>query len=94
MLAYRFSREDGEALATLPKLRVVQTLTAGVEHVRRYVPEGVLLRNGRGSHDTSTAELAVALTLSSLRGIPQFVHAQDRAEWAPEHRESLADKRR
>ena len=57
--AYRFRPADGEALATLPKLRVVQTMTAGVEHIRGYVPDGVLLCNGRGIHDTSTAELAL-----------------------------------
>ena len=71
---------------------MVQTLTAGVEHVRGYVPEGVLLCNGRGIHDTSTAELAVALMLASLRGIPDFVRAQGRAEWVPDMRPSLADK--
>ncbi len=92
VLAYRFRAGDGEALADLPKLRVVQTLTAGVEHVRGYVPEGVLLCNGRGIHDTSTAELALTLTLASLRGIPPFVRAQDRAEWRPDTRPSLADK--
>ncbi|MET0840405.1 MAG: 2-hydroxyacid dehydrogenase [Marmoricola sp.] len=93
VLAYRFRPSDGEALATLPKLQVVQTLTAGVEHIRGYVPDGVLLCNGRGIHDTSTAELAVGLVVASLRGIPQFVRAQERGEWAPERRESLADKR-
>jgi phosphoglycerate dehydrogenase-like enzyme len=92
VLAYRFHPQDGEALATLPRLKVVQTLTAGVEHVRGYVPEGVLLCNGRGIHDTSTAELAVALMLASLRGIPDFVRAQGRAEWVPDMRPSLADK--
>ena len=93
VLAYRFRPEDGEALATLPNLQVVQTLTAGVEHIRGYVPEGVLLCNGRGIHDTSTAELAVGLVVASLRGIPEFVRAQERAQWAPERRQSLADKR-
>ena len=92
VLAYRFRPSDGEALATLPRLRAVQTLTAGVEHIRGYVPEGVPLCNGRGIHDTSTAELTLTLILSSLRGIPEFVRAQERAEWAPEHRPSLADK--
>jgi phosphoglycerate dehydrogenase-like enzyme len=52
----------------------------------------VLLCNGRGIHDTSTAELALTLVLASLRGIPKFVRAQDQAEWRPESRESLADK--
>jgi phosphoglycerate dehydrogenase-like enzyme len=92
VLAYRFRASDGEALATLPNLKVVQTMTAGVEHIRGYVPDGVLLCNGRGIHDTSTAELAVGLVVASLRGIPQFVRAQERAEWSPVRRDSLADK--
>jgi phosphoglycerate dehydrogenase-like enzyme len=92
VLPYRFRPADGDALSGMAKLRVVQTLSAGVEHIQRYVPEGVLLCNGRGIHDTSTAELAVALILASLRGIPEFVRAQERAEWASEQRESLADK--
>ncbi len=92
VLPYRFRPGDGEALADLPRLRVVQTLTAGVEHITGYIPDGVTLCNGRGIHDTSTAELAVALVLASLRGVPEFVRAQERCEWAPERRESLADK--
>ena len=54
----------------MPRLEVVQTLTAGVDHVRDQVPEGVLLCNGRGIHNASTAELALTLTLASLRGVP------------------------
>jgi phosphoglycerate dehydrogenase-like enzyme len=76
----------------LPRLRVVQTLTAGVEHLRPSVPEGVLLCNGRGIHDASTAELAVALSLASLRGIPAFLDAQRDARWSQDWHESLADK--
>ncbi len=92
VLPYRFRRADGEALARLPGLKVVQTMTAGVEHISPFVPDGVLLCNGRGIHDTSTAELTLTLILASLRGIPQFVRAQERAEWRPLRRESLADK--
>ena len=92
VLPYRFRHSDGEVLARLPKLQVVQTMTAGVEHIRGVVPDGVLLCNGRGIHDTSTAELTLTLILASLRGIPQFVRAQGSAEWRPERRESLADK--
>ena len=51
------------------------------------------LCNGRGIHDASTAELALTLVLSSLRGVPEFVRAQDRHEWAPGWRPALADKR-
>lgn len=88
---YRFDPRVAEVIPRMQKLRVVQTLTAGVEHIRPFVPEGVTLCNARGVHDASTAELALALTLASLRGIPEFVRAQERGEWAFERRPSLAD---
>ena len=68
VLPYRFSAADGEVLGRLPNLEVVQTLSAGVEHIASWVPDGVTLCNGRGIHDTATAELAVTLILASLRG--------------------------
>lgn len=89
---YRFADVDSEILADLPRLRVVQTMTAGVDHVRGHLPAGVTLCNGRGIHDASTAELALALILSSLRGIPDFVRAQGSGTWLPETRSSLADR--
>ena len=83
-----------ERLGKLPGLRVVQLLSAGYDNVLEALPAGVLLANAAGVHDASTAELAVALTLSSLRGIPEFVAAQARSQWLPpESRQSLADKR-
>jgi phosphoglycerate dehydrogenase-like enzyme len=92
VLPYRFRREDGEALATLPKLRAVLTQSAGVEHIREHVPEGVLLCNGRGIHDASTAELAVGLIIASLRKLPELIRAQEQGQWRPQWSESLADK--
>lgn len=89
---YRFTAADYVLLSRMPRLEVVQTVTAGVDHVRPFVPDGVALCNGKGIHDASTAELAVALVLASLRGIPGFVRAQDRAEWAPFSAPSLADR--
>src|ERR1035437_6295654 len=81
-------------LGLLPGLRVVQLLSAGYETVLPAIPAGVQLANAAGVHDASTAELAVTLTLSSLRGIPEFVAAQQRSRWLPaEVRDSLADKR-
>ena len=64
-------------LDRLPRLRFVQSLTAGVEHLAGRIPPGVTLCSGRGIHSASTAELAVTLILSSLRGIPEFVRGQD-----------------
>lgn len=90
---YRFNAADSAVLPRMTSLRVVQLMTAGVEHVRPHLPEGVTLCNGRGIHDTSTAELALTLVLASLRGVPQFVRHQDEARWDPETRPALADKR-
>jgi phosphoglycerate dehydrogenase-like enzyme len=91
--AYQMAPVDPALFGQLPRLRVVQTLTAGVDHIRGVLPEGVVLCNGRGIHDTSTAELTLTLILASLRGIPEFVRAQDQGRWRPERHEALADKR-
>ncbi len=89
---YQLGSGQGAVLARMPRLKVVQTLTAGVDHIRSHVPEGVLLCNGRGIHNASTAELALTLTLASLRGIPGFVGDQHEQRWNQGWRESLADK--
>jgi phosphoglycerate dehydrogenase-like enzyme len=90
--AYQLGRLDADFFARLPALKVVQTMTAGVDHLRTALPKGVQLCNGRGIHDTSTAELALTLVLAALRGIPSHLHAQDRGEWQPRWDQSLADK--
>jgi phosphoglycerate dehydrogenase-like enzyme len=79
---------------TLPKLELVQLLTAGYDNVTPHLPPGVTLCSGGGIHDASTAELALALILSSIRGIPDFVRAQDRNHWIPTRIwPALADRR-
>ncbi|MEV7618103.1 2-hydroxyacid dehydrogenase [Streptomyces sp. NPDC089799] len=81
--------------ALMPRLEVVQTLTAGIDHVLGglgALRSGVRLCNARGVHDASTAELALTLVLASLRGIPRMVRGQDREEWHGGFYEALADK--
>ncbi len=82
-----------DLLPQMISLRVLQTQTAGTEQVEPYLPAGVTLCNARGVHDASTAELAVALTLASLRGIPDFVRAQPAGTWLHGQRPALADRR-
>ncbi len=83
-----------DLLGELPKLEVVQLLTAGYDNVLPHLPRGVTLCSGGGIHDASTAELALTLTLASVRGIPDFVRAQDRREWVPTRIwPALADRR-
>ncbi|WP_405552590.1 2-hydroxyacid dehydrogenase [Streptomyces sp. NBC_01171] len=82
-------------LKAMTGLRVIQTLTAGVDDITAnlsLIVPGVQLCNARGVHDTSTAELALTLTLASLRGIPGFVRAQDEGRWQGEFRPALADR--
>ncbi|QMU72400.1 2-hydroxyacid dehydrogenase [Streptacidiphilus sp. P02-A3a] len=79
-------------LPRLPSLRVVQTLTAGVDDVLPHLPAGVSCCNARGLHDASTAELAATLILASLRGIPQSVRRQDAGQWQQKFHPSLADR--
>ncbi len=90
---YQVGPRIAEVLARMRSLRVVQTLTAGVDNIRDQVPPGVTLCSGRGIHDASTAELALTLVLASLRGVPEFVRAHDRHQWSPGWRPALADKR-
>jgi phosphoglycerate dehydrogenase-like enzyme len=83
-----------DLLGTLPGLALVQLLTAGYDNVTPHLPQGVTLCSGGGIHDASTAELAVTLILASLRGIPDFVRAQDRHDWIPTRIwPALADRR-
>ncbi|MFI1001606.1 2-hydroxyacid dehydrogenase [Streptomyces galbus] len=82
-------------LPLLRNVRVVQTLSAGVDDITAHLsdlPAGVSLCNARGVHEASTAELAVALTLASLRGIPGFVRAQQEGRWQSAFHPALADR--
>lgn len=72
---------------------LVQSQSIGYDGVVDSLPSGLLFANAASVHETSTAELAMALMLASQRQFPRFVLAQDRAEWSPVFAESLADRR-
>ncbi|MBM9503848.1 2-hydroxyacid dehydrogenase [Actinacidiphila acididurans] len=83
-------------LPHMRSVRVVQTLSAGVDNIAPHLgqlPPGVSLCNARGVHEASTAELALTLTLASLRGIPRFVRGQDNEKWYAGFYPALADRR-
>jgi phosphoglycerate dehydrogenase-like enzyme len=79
--------------AEMPKLQVVQTLTAGYEEFLPLVPPGVTLCNAAGLHDTSTAELAIALALASGRHLDEFARNQAERAWKFVFGRALADQR-
>ncbi|GAB3057587.1 2-hydroxyacid dehydrogenase [Intrasporangium mesophilum] len=77
----------------LESLQAVQIQSAGYEQFVDGLPDGVLLCNAAGVHDASTAELAVALTLASVRELPELLAAQADSRWEPlTIRPSLADR--
>jgi len=81
-------------IAKLPKLRVLQSLSSGVDNLLGAVPEQVTLCNGSGlHHEESTAELAVTLILASLRRLPAFALDQARRRWHHVRTDSLDGKK-
>jgi phosphoglycerate dehydrogenase-like enzyme len=91
--AYMNQPPSPDALASLPKLRVVQLLSAGFEIWQPLIRPGVVLCNGRGVHGASTAELAVGGLISLVRDLPRLIDLQREGRWDDEHTDGLAGKR-
>src|SRR5262252_1299702 len=80
-------------IAKMPRLRVLQGLSGGVDNIIDAVPEQVTLCNGSGlHHEESTAELAVSLILASLRQLPRFALDQTLHRWQHVRTDSLDGK--
>ncbi|MFZ2012856.1 MAG: NAD(P)-dependent oxidoreductase [Nocardioides sp.] len=89
---YIRGRRTVRDLAGFPRLRAVQLQTAGYDAVLDLVPPSLDLLSARGVHDDATAELAVGLTIASLRGID--VAVRESGHWRQDTtRRSLADSR-
>jgi phosphoglycerate dehydrogenase-like enzyme len=81
------------AMAEMPGLKVVQTLTAGFDRVRPHVPAGAVLCNARGVHDASTAEWVVGAAIAALRQFTYFAIEQAAGRWSYRFTDSLAGKK-
>jgi len=75
------SRPHLPLLAELPKLRLIQLLSAGAEKVIPYVPPGVTLCTARGAHDDTVAEWVLSVVLAQLHDLPRFVRSQQEGRW-------------
>jgi phosphoglycerate dehydrogenase-like enzyme len=93
VLPYDSGPAPAGLIPRLPALRVVQSLSAGVENLLPLLPPGVTLANGRGLHDLSVAEHALALILAAQRDLPRWFRQQRTAIWDRAHTRSLADAR-
>jgi phosphoglycerate dehydrogenase-like enzyme len=86
------SEAAGRVMAQMPRLRVVQTLTAGVDWLRPHVPAGAVLCNARGAHDAATAEWVVGAMIGAQREFPFFAREQAAGRWSYQRTAELAEK--
>lgn len=70
------------ALPQLEALRVVQTLTAGVDWILPKMPPQITLCDAAGVHDTPVAEWIVGAILGAVKKFPEFRDAQREGRWA------------
>lgn len=82
-----------ERVAEMVKLRAIHLQSAGYDNYLPYLPDGVVLCNAAGVHDTATAELAVSLALVNLRRLDRFARNMPTGTWKLEFADSLADRR-
>ena len=71
-----------ELLARMHRLRVIQTLSAGVDRLVGRVPSGVILCDARGTRDVPVAEWVLAVILAATKRLPQLRDRQRAHEWA------------
>jgi phosphoglycerate dehydrogenase-like enzyme len=81
VLGLEFVRELPGFFDAMPSVRVVQSLTAGVDWVIPKVPRGVVVAGASGAHDISVSEWVLAVLLALQRRLPDFLELQRRGEW-------------
>ncbi len=91
--AFLAGQDATSVLADLPRLQLVQLLSAGAEAWIGRLPGGVALSDCRGAHGGATAEWVLAVLLATYRALPRFTRAQDRGTWDYHQTEELLGKR-
>jgi phosphoglycerate dehydrogenase-like enzyme len=84
---------DTRVLELLPRmrgLRVIQTLSAGVDPLVALVPPGVTLCDAGGSRDVAVAEWVLAAILASRKRLAELRDRQHKHEWAWRQLDELA----
>ncbi|NLW13062.1 MAG: hydroxyacid dehydrogenase [Trueperella sp.] len=91
LLPFVTDNPDLSNLATVNS-RLVQASSIGFEHVLPHVGDKPLA-NASTVHETSTAELTLALVLGQMRGMQRIVRSQDNGVWDTFTAPGLADKK-
>ncbi len=86
-LVVPFARVEAEqVLPRVKGVRVLQSVSAGVDWLVPLVPEGAVLANAQGIHNASTAEWAVGAILASLKYFPFYRDQQQLGRWVADAR--------
>jgi phosphoglycerate dehydrogenase-like enzyme len=70
-----------EAVAAAEDVRVVQTLSAGVDFLIGRLPDRITLCDAAGVHDASVAEWVAATLLADAKRLPEFGEFQRLGAW-------------
>jgi len=65
----------------MPRLRVVQSLSAGVDWLLQRTPPGVTVCRAVGVHDGPVSEWILAAILAMQRRFPEYVESQRQGKW-------------
>jgi phosphoglycerate dehydrogenase-like enzyme len=68
-------------LGEMPELRVLQTLSAGVDWLLPFVPSGVTVCDAGGARNAAVAEWVLAAILASMRTLPELRDRQREHDW-------------
>jgi len=71
-----------QLLSRMPALRVVQTLSAGVDWLLPFAPGGVTLCDAAGSRDVAVAEWVLAAILASRKLLGELRDSQREHRWS------------
>ena len=75
-----------------PRLKWIQSMSAGVEKLAPLVPDGIALTNASGVHGPRGGEYGIAAVLMLNSRVPQFVGNQQKARWHQIHTTPLKGK--
>lgn len=80
-IAPLFPRHAEPVAPYLRGVKVVQSLLAGVDWVRTFVPPGAVLCDAQGAHNVATSEWTVAAILAWTKFFPFYSDLQRQQKW-------------
>jgi phosphoglycerate dehydrogenase-like enzyme len=83
-------RRIADLLPRMSMLRVIQTLSAGVDRLAPIVPTGVTLCDAGGTRDVAVAEWVLAAILACTRALPELRDLQREHSWGWRRSDELA----